>query len=105
MSGPTRSCLACRQRDSKASLHRFTIASGTIVADPSASKPGRGAYLCHRQSCLDAAMARGAVRLLGALRARGSDVTVDEQTIRAAQSSNTEGRNGTRPGPGAGVSE
>ncbi|MPZ72275.1 MAG: DUF448 domain-containing protein [Nitriliruptorales bacterium] len=103
VSVPTRSCLACRRRQSKSSLCRLTIAGGTVVLDPPATMPGRGAYLCHRRSCLDAALNRGAARLLRALRADGGGTTVDEQAIRAAHGSNTDAARGTRPRPGAGV--
>ena len=76
-----RSCLACRRRAEKFSLIRLTTDDGIVHVDPAATLPGRGAYLCHSEECLDAALDRGATRLLRALRLEGPR-TIDAQGIR-----------------------
>ena len=76
-----RSCLACRRRAEKFSLIRLTTDDGIVHVDPTATMPGRGAYLCHSEVCLDAALDRGATRLLRALRLEGTR-RIDEHTIR-----------------------
>ena len=81
---PTRSCLTCRQRGAKPSLTRLVAVGGSVTIDPSARLPGRGAYLCHREGCLDAALAKGGSRLLAALKLRGGRIEVDDEAIRAA---------------------
>ena len=80
---PTRSCLVCRRRSDKPSLIRVAVVDGTVVLDPSAQLSGRGAYLCSRPACADAALTRGAAKLIRALRADGG-TQVDEQAIRSA---------------------
>ena len=49
---PQRTCIACRQARDKRDLVRLVrIGGGAVVVDPSAIKPGRGAYLCPRKAC------------------------------------------------------
>ena len=52
---PTRTCVGCRKRESKANLVRVIAVSGTCVPDPQARMPGRGAYLHLRAECLEQA--------------------------------------------------
>jgi len=57
---PVRTCLGCRQRDSRSSLLRFVARDGTVVADTAASLPGRGAWVHPTRECLDTALKRKA---------------------------------------------
>lgn len=50
---PERSCLGCRRTAPKQELLRFVLAPDrSVVPDPQAKLPGRGAYTCCRKSCL-----------------------------------------------------
>lgn len=65
---PERTCVGCRGRAPKRSLLRFAIdPDGTVTVDPSGRHPGRGAYVHRDRTCVDAALAHGA--LVRALRA------------------------------------
>lgn len=63
---PVRTCVGCRARAPKGELLRLAIVGGLVVADPNASRPGRGAYVHRRRGCVEAALAGG--RLGRALR-------------------------------------
>lgn len=54
---PQRTCVVCRQTDSKRTLTRLvrTVDAGVQV-DPSGKRSGRGAYLCGERSCLQRAI-------------------------------------------------
>lgn len=80
---PVRTCLACRRSAAKPTLVRLVVASGSVTVDPHHRLSGRGAYLCDRPACCEAALARGGARLSRALRFRGAQVTVDEEAVRA----------------------
>lgn len=57
---PERSCAACRTKRRKSELMRFArISSGSVVFDPSGSAPGRGAWVCTTEECLERALAKG----------------------------------------------
>ncbi|HLI37992.1 MAG TPA: YlxR family protein [Streptosporangiaceae bacterium] len=66
---PVRTCVGCRQRAVKSSLLRLVAAGDTVVPDPRACMPGRGAYLHPSQRCLELAQRRRAFQR--ALRAPG----------------------------------
>ena len=54
---PQRSCLGCRQSRDRDALIRFVLSpQGELVADIEAKLPGRGAYTCVSQKCLQAAL-------------------------------------------------
>src|SRR5450631_447792 len=54
---PQRSCLGCRQARDRDALIRFVLSpQGELVADIEAKLPGRGAYTCVSQTCLQAAL-------------------------------------------------
>jgi predicted RNA-binding protein YlxR (DUF448 family)/ribosomal protein L30E len=54
---PQRSCLGCRKTRDRDALIRFVISpQGELVADIEAKLPGRGAYTCVSQTCLQAAL-------------------------------------------------
>jgi uncharacterized protein len=50
---PVRTCLGCRQQDSKDALVRLAVESGAVVADSDGRRPGRGGYLHPRPGCLE----------------------------------------------------
>ncbi|ROR93911.1 hypothetical protein EDD28_3340 [Salana multivorans] len=57
-----RTCLGCRERDSRSDLVRLVaIGPATVVVDERRSAPGRGGWLHPRQTCLELALRRGAV--------------------------------------------
>ena len=59
MTGPERTCIGCRSKRGQAALVRLTNQAGRVVpAHPGA--PGRSAYLCPEQTCLEAAEKRRA---------------------------------------------
>lgn len=54
---PQRSCLGCRVIADKDSLLRFVLApDNSVVPDVGAKLPGRGAYTCYNNSCLESAI-------------------------------------------------
>lgn len=53
---PSRLCLGCRESRPKRELLRIVRSpGGEYAVDPTGKKPGRGAYICPKQSCLEAA--------------------------------------------------
>jgi hypothetical protein len=55
---PQRSCVACRQTQTKRDLVRLARASAREVrVDESGRAPGRGAYLCRDRACWERALA------------------------------------------------
>lgn len=89
---PVRRCLACRRTAGKPQLVRLAVVGEAVVVDPSARQPGRGAYLCHRQECLEAALRRGGTALARSLRQAHGQVTVDEDDIRTQWSTAAQSR-------------
>lgn len=54
---PQRTCVACRTTSDKREFVRIVrIAEGTVVADPTGKRDGRGAYLCARRACWEDAL-------------------------------------------------
>lgn len=54
---PQRTCVACREQDSKRSLTRIVrTPEHDVLVDPTGKMNGRGAYLCDRRSCWDRAV-------------------------------------------------
>jgi predicted RNA-binding protein YlxR (DUF448 family) len=77
MATPERTCIGCRRKRGQDELVRLVADQGRVVtARPGA--PGRGAYLCPEETCLEAAERRRAFA-----RALRSPVTIDP-TVRAA---------------------
>ena len=64
-----RTCVGCGTRAVKSDLLRVVAVDDEVVADPSARRPGRGAYLHPRRDCLERARRRRAIPR--ALRATG----------------------------------
>lgn len=56
---PERTCIGCRRKRGQAELVRLTNQAGR-VAPARRGAPGRGAYLCPEQTCLEAAHKRRA---------------------------------------------
>jgi hypothetical protein len=50
---PLRTCVACRRKREKAELLRWVVTGGTARPDPAARGPGRGAYVCRDERCLE----------------------------------------------------
>ena len=68
---PERTCVGCRGRAPKRTLLRLAVdPEGAITVDPSGRRQGRGAYVHRDRSCMDAALAHGA--LVRVLRARAA---------------------------------
>jgi uncharacterized protein len=85
---PTRTCIACRRPAAKPTLLRLAAIDGTVQVDPLAHMPGRGAYVCSRQECMEAALRRDGMAIARGLRlARGAvDVVALRRSITAAMS-------------------
>ncbi|WP_403020127.1 YlxR family protein [Salinibacterium sp. GXW1014] len=83
---PVRTCLGCRGRAPASSLVRFVARDGIVVADASASLPGRGAWLHPTVECVDSSLKR---RAFGrALRAGGAlDTSGVKQSVLALHQS------------------
>ncbi|WP_354023075.1 YlxR family protein [Conyzicola nivalis] len=67
-----RTCLGCRARADRSSLLRLVARDGVVVADQSATLPGRGAWVHPTVQCVEASVKRKAFG-----RAFRSSVTVD----------------------------
>lgn len=69
---PMRKCVGCNEMKDKRELVRVVKNNeGEISLDLTGKKPGRGAYICRKKSCLDAAVK--AKRLERALQCRIPD--------------------------------
>ena len=54
---PQRTCVACRTTSDKREFVRIVrTVEGTVVADPTGKRDGRGAYLCARRACWEDAL-------------------------------------------------
>ena len=65
---PIRTCLGCGQQRPKRELVRIVVKEKILAVDEGARLPGRGAYLCHREECVDHLLKKRG-RLSAALRA------------------------------------
>ena len=57
---PVRTCLGCRSRADTSALLRIVALDGEVVPDPSATLPGRGAWLHPTTACIENAAKRRA---------------------------------------------
>ncbi|HEY0260249.1 MAG TPA: YlxR family protein [Lacisediminihabitans sp.] len=57
---PVRTCLGCRRRAGQSSLLRVVARDGRVIADPSASLPGRGAWVHPTLECVETSIKRKA---------------------------------------------
>ncbi|HUT74855.1 MAG TPA: YlxR family protein [Armatimonadota bacterium] len=89
---PLRRCVACRTVQPKSELMRVVrTPEGEIGVDPTGKAAGRGAYVCRRRECVDAAVRKQALpRALG----QPLPVQAAQQMMQAA---------GAPPGPEAGA--
>ncbi|MDE2951403.1 MAG: YlxR family protein [Chloroflexota bacterium] len=55
---PQRSCVVCRDKMDKRSLTRLVFVDSHLRIDESGKMNGRGAYLCGKANCWDAAATR-----------------------------------------------
>ncbi len=60
MSAPVRTCIGCRGRAPRAELLRVVLRGATVVPDPAAVLPGRGAWLHPTPGCVELATRRRA---------------------------------------------
>jgi predicted RNA-binding protein YlxR (DUF448 family) len=51
---PIRTCVACGRKASQKDLLRFALSGDRAFWDLDRRMPGRGAYICPRQECLEA---------------------------------------------------
>ena len=58
---PVRTCVGCRERGDKHGLVRLVVAGERVRVDRTGSAPGRGAYVHPDRTCVEAAIARGAL--------------------------------------------
>ena len=84
---PIRTCTGCRARRMQSDLIRVAVQTdGGIVSRREGAGPrlpGRGAYVCPRASCVEAAWANGGLRR--ALRYEGAlPATLHEELVRVA---------------------
>ena len=56
---PIRQCVGCGARRDKVELLRVVNNKNEILVDPRGNLPGRGAYLCPNQECLNKAWKNG----------------------------------------------
>jgi len=69
---PARTCLGCRAVRNKWELRRIVVTpDGVVSCEGPAPLPGRGAYVCETEACVD----RAARQLARALRRPGLSVT------------------------------
>jgi predicted RNA-binding protein YlxR (DUF448 family) len=79
---PTRTCIACRRPAAKPTLRRLAAVDGTVQVDPLVRLPGRGAYVCDRQECVEVALRDGGAAVARAL--RGGRDAIDAEALAAA---------------------
>jgi len=73
---PQRRCVGCGRSAPKRELLRLVHDAGRPVPDPAQRLPGRGAYVCRDEACIERAARRG-----GLARAFRRPVTVDARAI------------------------
>ena len=86
---PIRSCVVCGNKTSKRELTRIVATPlGTVSIDPTGRLPGRGAYICRDEPCLDKGLKKG--RLEYALRTKLTDEDWSE-LVSSVEASTAEG--------------
>ena len=57
---PQRTCVACREKKSRSDLVRVVRKpDGSVLMDGTSKEPGRGAYICKDDQCLEKARKHG----------------------------------------------
>ncbi len=75
---PIRTCISCRAKKEKDQLVRYTLdETSRLVRDELGQRPGRGAYMCKKASCLQRALQGN--RLQRALR---RPIQIDAEAVR-----------------------
>lgn len=101
---PQRTCVACRQVKAKRELIRVVRdADGRLSVDLRGKAPGRGAYLCPDNACLERGIVDGSL-------GRALDVMIDQETrlrlrdelAAGAETRTGSGEGGLRPTEAAG---
>jgi uncharacterized protein len=83
---PERSCVGCRKRAPKAALLRVARTPGGVRADPTATAPGRAAYVHRDPDCVAAALRKGTLaRALRTGLSRGELARLREDIEEASQ--------------------
>lgn len=50
---PVRTCVSCKSKMAKRDLTRLVLNRGNrMVVDSDGKEPGRGIYICHKESCM-----------------------------------------------------
>jgi len=62
MGGPVRTCVGCRAKRPQPELIRIVRLAPEGIVEVGSRGPGRGAYLCPRESCVHHAVRSGALR-------------------------------------------
>lgn len=76
---PVRQCMGCRERKEKRELIRVVRSpEGTVSLDFKGKLPGRGAYICPKESCLKKALKSKALE-------RNLEVPVPETVLQQLQ--------------------
>lgn len=73
---PVRTCVACRKREENTRLLRWVAGASGPVPDEAGRAPGRGAYLCLDEACLD--------KVLSVRNRKGPDLRGAEMVFRLA---------------------
>ena len=81
---PVRTCVGCRTRAPKAELLRLVVTPGGVRPDPSATAPGRGAYVHRDRACIADAMRKGALARALRVGLRGDELATLEGRIEEA---------------------
>jgi len=55
---PLRTCLGCGRKGLKGNLVRIVMVDGALTVDVQGRLPGRGAYVCPREECVDLLIAK-----------------------------------------------
>ncbi len=58
---PERMCIACRRMLPKPELIRLAKEDGAVLVDKLNKKPGRGAYICKNEECINLARKKKAI--------------------------------------------
>ncbi len=72
---PERTCVGCREVNSKQEMVRIVRTDQGVSIDPTGRQPGRGAYLHRLKSCWQSALARG-------LLARALKTELDSESVK-----------------------
>lgn len=74
---PVRQCVACREKKEKGQLVRVVrMPDGVIAVDTRGKMPGRGAYLCKEEACLEKAVKSRALQ-------RALECEIPQETLEA----------------------